>query len=94
MRGADERPFAAHLVDAAQQELTEAARLLDLSEHRLGQLLAQAIRLAWPPALIFARMAAMRAPPPSPALACLARPGAISASISRSSIAARLASEQ
>ena len=34
---------AATFSRAAQQELTEASRLLDLSEHRLGQLLAQAI---------------------------------------------------
>ena len=27
--------------EAAQQELAETARLFDLSEHRLGQLLAQ-----------------------------------------------------
>jgi hypothetical protein len=91
---ADEAPLGGGLLDAAQQELAEAARLLDLSEHRLGQLLAQAIGLAWPPALIYSRMATTRAPPPSPSPACLARPGAIEASISRCSIAARLASEQ
>ena len=32
------------LVEPAHQELTEAAGLLDLPEHRLGQLLAQSIR--------------------------------------------------
>jgi hypothetical protein len=37
---ADEAPFGGDLLDAAQQELTEAAHLLDLSEHRLGQLLS------------------------------------------------------
>jgi hypothetical protein len=35
---ADEAPFGGDLLDAAQEELTEAARLLDLPEHRLGQL--------------------------------------------------------
>src|SRR5271157_2589495 len=37
---ADEAPFGGDLLDAPQEELTEAARLLDLSEHRLGQLLS------------------------------------------------------
>ena len=37
---ADEAPLGGDLHDAAQQKLTEAARLLDLSEHRLGQLLS------------------------------------------------------
>src|SRR5271157_6137386 len=41
---ADEAPFAGDVVEPAHQELTEAASLLDLPEHRLGQLLAQAIR--------------------------------------------------
>ena len=40
---ADEAPLGGDLFEAAQQELTEAPRLLDLSEHRLGQFLAQAI---------------------------------------------------
>jgi len=35
MGGADHRPFGPHLLDAAQQELAEASRLFDLSEHRL-----------------------------------------------------------
>jgi len=39
----DNAPFCGDLLDAAQQELAEAARLLDLSEHRLRQLLPQAI---------------------------------------------------
>jgi hypothetical protein len=38
--GANDCPFGAD-VEAAQQELAEAARLFDLPEHRLGQLLAQ-----------------------------------------------------
>ena len=33
MRGTDQSPFAADLIDAAQQELPEAARLFDLSKH-------------------------------------------------------------
>ena len=37
---ADEAPLVGDLLDAAQEKLTEAARLLDLSEHRLGQLLS------------------------------------------------------
>ena len=37
---ADEAPFVGDLVEPAHQELTEAAGLLDLPEHRLGQLLA------------------------------------------------------
>ena len=41
--GADDGPLGAHLVDAAHQELSEAARLFDLPEHRLGQLLAQPV---------------------------------------------------
>jgi Transposase DDE domain len=38
--GADKAPLVGDLLDAAQEKLTEAARLLDLSEHRLGQLLS------------------------------------------------------
>ena len=37
MGEADEAPLVGDLLDAAQEKLTEAARLLDLSEHRLGQ---------------------------------------------------------
>jgi hypothetical protein len=37
---ADEAPFGGDVLDAAQEELAEAARLLDLSEHRLRQLLS------------------------------------------------------
>ena len=37
---ADEAPLVGDLLDAAQEKLTEAARLLDLSEHWLGQLLS------------------------------------------------------
>ena len=40
---ADDAPFGGDLLDPAQRELAKAARLLDLSEHRLGQLLAQGI---------------------------------------------------
>ena len=41
--GAHEAPFAAHVFDAAQQNLAEAAGLLSLAEHWLGQLLSQAL---------------------------------------------------
>src|SRR5580658_7366090 len=40
---ADEAPFVGDLVEPAHQELTKAAGLLDLPEHRLGQLLAQSV---------------------------------------------------
>ena len=46
--GADHRPFACDLLAAAQQELTEAPGLLDLAEHRLDGLLAQAVAAAAP----------------------------------------------
>jgi hypothetical protein len=36
---ADQTPFGGGLLDATRQELAEAARLLDLTEHRFGQLL-------------------------------------------------------
>src|SRR6202051_1583193 len=39
--GADDSPLGAHFFEAAQQELAETTGLFDLSEHRLGQLLAQ-----------------------------------------------------
>jgi hypothetical protein len=39
--GADDRPLAAYFLKAAQQELAETARLFDLPEHWLGQLLKQ-----------------------------------------------------
>jgi hypothetical protein len=41
---ARQTPLSGGLLDAAREKLTEAARLLDLSEHRFGQLLSQAIR--------------------------------------------------
>src|SRR5689334_25116871 len=44
--GADERPFLADLVDAAQQELAKAPGLLDLAEHGFDDLLAQPIAAA------------------------------------------------
>ncbi len=43
---ADESPFEANLVEPAQAELPEAARLFDLSEHRLDHLLAQPVSAA------------------------------------------------
>src|SRR5687768_8427862 len=48
MREADEVPLVLHLVEAAEQELSEAARLLDLAEDRLDGDLAQAIAAATP----------------------------------------------
>jgi hypothetical protein len=36
---ADQTPFGGGLLDATRQELAEAARLLDVTEHRFGQLL-------------------------------------------------------
>src|SRR6185312_8580154 len=41
--GADQRPLGPHFLDAPQQELAEAPCLLDLSEHRLDDLLPQPI---------------------------------------------------
>src|SRR4029077_2329516 len=43
---ADERPFRLDLLDAAQQELSEASRLLDLTKDRLDDLLAQSVTAA------------------------------------------------
>ena len=51
MGEADEAPLVGDLLDAAQEKLTEAARLLDLSEHRLGQLLSSAVRAGVPAGL-------------------------------------------
>ena len=44
--GAQEGPFCLNLVEAAQQELSEPSGLLDLSEHRLDDLLAQSVTAA------------------------------------------------
>lgn len=41
--GTDQRPFPAHLLHPAQQELPEAAALLDLAEHRLDDRFAPGI---------------------------------------------------
>ena len=41
--GASHRPLASDLVEAPRQELPEASGLLDLSEHRLDDLLAQPV---------------------------------------------------
>src|SRR3954466_8197510 len=46
MDGADEAPFALDLFEASEQELAEASGLLDLPEHRLDDLFAQAIARA------------------------------------------------
>ena len=57
---ADKSPLGAHLFEAAQQELAESARLFDLSEHRLGQLLAQPVGAGVSAGLDLARMASTR----------------------------------
>src|ERR1700730_3870613 len=49
--GADDGPLGAYFFEAAQQELTETAGLFDLSEHRLGQLLAQPVGARVPASL-------------------------------------------
>jgi hypothetical protein len=41
--GADHGPFGTDFLDAAQQELAEAACLFDLSEHRFHHLLSQSV---------------------------------------------------
>lgn len=46
MHGIDQTPLALHLSELAQQELPEPTGLLDLSEHRLGQGLAQPVAAA------------------------------------------------
>jgi hypothetical protein len=43
---ADERPFRLDLLDTAQQELSEASCLLDLTKDRLDDLLAQSVTAA------------------------------------------------
>ena len=52
MDSADDGPLGAHFFEAAQQELAETARLFDLSEHRLGQLLAQPVGARVPDGLL------------------------------------------
>src|SRR4051794_41067858 len=44
--GADHRPLASDLIEAAQQELSEASGVLDLTKDRLHDLFAQAITAA------------------------------------------------
>ncbi len=46
MDGADQRPFASDVFEAAQEKLSKAAGLLDLTEHGLDNLLAQSIAAA------------------------------------------------
>ena len=41
--GADHGPLGTHFFDTSQQELAEAARLFDLSEHRFHHLLSQSV---------------------------------------------------
>ena len=47
------RPFGAHFLYTAQQKLAEASCLLDLPEHRLDDLLSQAVAAAISGALEF-----------------------------------------
>src|SRR5260370_13283763 len=54
VRCADQRPFGADFVDAAQQELAEALRLFDLSEDRLDEGLAPRVDTLARPAPQFA----------------------------------------
>ena len=43
MDGANHRPLASDLIETSQQELPEASGLLDLSEHRLDDLLSEPV---------------------------------------------------
>src|SRR4051812_36653179 len=43
VRRAHQRPFRLHLVEAAQEELSEAPRLLDLTKYRLDNSFARGI---------------------------------------------------
>src|SRR5215204_3216025 len=58
--GADQRPFGLHFLDASEQELSKPSCLLDLSEHRLDDLLPEPVATppAGPPELIAHRLAA------------------------------------
>ena len=49
--GADQRPFAVHLLQSPQQELPESPALLDLAEYRLHSLHPQSVALPTPPGL-------------------------------------------
>src|ERR1700719_1910782 len=53
--GADHRPLGSDLVEAAQEELAEASRMLDLAEHRFDDLLSQSVAAAAAGALEFGR---------------------------------------
>src|SRR6185437_15503982 len=46
MGGADQRPLASHLVEASEEELSEASGLLDLAEDGLDGVFSQAIARA------------------------------------------------
>jgi len=41
--GADHRPLGSDLVEATEEELAEASCMLDLAEHRLDDLLSEAV---------------------------------------------------
>ena len=77
MGGADQRPFGLHFLDASQQELPEAACLLDLSEYRLDDLLSEPVPVLRHPArLSLSRMAFVSGPVifRLTSAGCLARP--------------------
>src|SRR5829696_8704484 len=77
--GADHRPFGRNGVDATQQELAEAAGLLDLSEHRFHDLLPHRCRLRHPARFNFRRIPWVNGPPifRLTSAGCLARPVAM-----------------
>ena len=49
--GADQQPFAVHLLQTPQQELPESPALLELAEYRLHSLHPQSVALPTPPGL-------------------------------------------
>jgi hypothetical protein len=81
--GAEYCPFLFDLVEAPQEELSEASGRLDLGQHGFDDLLSQAVTARRPPRLSLVRIAATREPglmvrPPLPgAWPCLARPVAM-----------------
>lgn len=50
MGGADHGPFASDLVEPSEEELSEASRLLDLTEYRLDGMFSQPISARLPSA--------------------------------------------
>ena len=72
----DQRPFGLNLGETPEQDLAEAAGLLDLADHRLDRLLAQPVARAAAAAFeLLARRPDQGAAPPVFALAgCFCRP--------------------